>query len=307
MSEFAPSLRATLNLALAAALALVTLVSAAEAQQEAVVEQLAPVLAAEDSRSFQPALFRSALVAPDSMVRRLAATAAGRIGDPRATPLLVPLLSDPDSTVRVAAAFAMGLIRDTAGVQPLMDRITGLPPLDGPSAQEAITALAKIGGPRVGAFFGGILGGSVVPSREDRRPLLGQIVVESWRLGADAPVVALLPFLEDTAAGFRWRAAYTLGRVRAPAAPRPTDSSHRSRRPAGRRGGGHGAGADRGGKGAIQRPPGSPGGVGARGQRRVRRGGSQVADEHRLERARGGRRRRSRSRAGREPVVPVGP
>ena len=112
----------------------------------------------------------------------------------------------------------MGLLRDTAGAQPLMDRITGLPALDGPTAQEAITALAKIGGPRVGSFFGGVLGGSVVPSREDRRPLLSQIVLESWRLGPDAPVVALLPFLEDTAAGFRWRAAYTLGRVRARAA-----------------------------------------------------------------------------------------
>ena len=204
--------------ALLSGLALAAVAAPAPAQQEAVVEQLAPVLAAEDSRNFQPALFRSALVAPDSVVRRLAALAAGRIGDPRATPLLVPILSDPDSTVRVAAAFAMGLIRDTAGARPLMDRITGLPALDGPTAQEAITALAKIGGPGVGSFFAGILGGSVVPSREDRRPLLSQVVLESWRLGRDAPVVTLLPFIEDTAATFRWRAAYTLGRLGAPAA-----------------------------------------------------------------------------------------
>ena len=210
--------RAAVRVALLSGLALAAVVYAAPAQQEAVVEQLAPVLAAEDSRSFEPALFRSALVAPDSVVRRLAAMAAGRIGDPRATPLLVPLLSDPDSTVRVVAAFALGCIGDAAGAQPLMDRITGLPPLDGPTAQEAITALAKIGGPKVGGFFDGILGGSIVPSRQDRRPLLSQIVLESWRLGRDAPVVTLLPFLEDTAAGIRWRAAYTLGRVRAPAA-----------------------------------------------------------------------------------------
>jgi len=219
MSADSPlALRAAVRAALLSGLALAAAAAPAPAQQEADVEQLAQVLAAEDSRNFQPALFRSALVAPDSVVRRLAAMAAGRIGDTRATPLLVPILSDPDSTVRVAAAFAVGLIRDTAGAQPLMDRITGLPALDGPTAQEAITALAKIGGPRVGSFFAGILGGSVVPSREDRRPLLGQIVLESWRLGRDAPVVTLLPFLEDTAAGFRWRAAYTLGRLRAPAA-----------------------------------------------------------------------------------------
>ena len=193
-------------------------VAPVRAQQEAVVEQLAPVIAAEDSRNFQPGIFRSALVAPDSLVRRLAALAAGRIGDPRATPLIVPLLSDQDSTVRVAAAFALGLLRDTAGARPLMDRITGQPALDGPTAQEAITALAKIGGPGVGAFFDGILGGSIVPSRTEKRPILSQIVLDSWRLGADAPVAALLPFLEDTAAGFRWRAAFTLGRLGAPAA-----------------------------------------------------------------------------------------
>jgi len=197
---------------------LATGVAPAGAQQEAVVEQLAPVIAAEDSRNFQPGIFRSALVAPDSLVRRLAALAAGRIGDPRATPLIVPLLSDQDSTVRVAAAFALGLMRDTAGARPLMDRITGQPALDGPTAQEAITALAKIGGSGVGAFFDGILGGSIVPSRTEKRPILSQIVLESWRLGPDAPVAALLPFLEDTAAGFRWRAAFTLGRLGAPAA-----------------------------------------------------------------------------------------
>ncbi|MBA3317095.1 MAG: peptidylprolyl isomerase [Gemmatimonadales bacterium] len=217
-ADFRARLATVLRAALLAGLTFPGAPSSAPAQQEAVVEQVAPILAAEDSRNFLPALFRSALVAPDSVVRRLAATAAGRIGDLQATPLLLPLLSDADSTVRVAAAFALGLLRDTAAAQPLMDRITGLPALDGPSSEEALVALAKIGGPGVGRFFGGILGGSVVPSREDRRPLLSQIVLESWRLGPDAPTQALLPFLEDTAATFRWRAAYSLGRLRAPAA-----------------------------------------------------------------------------------------
>jgi len=216
--ETSLTLRLALRFLLPPAFALAAAVSPASAQQEAVVEQLAPVIAAEDARNFQPGTFRSALVGPDSVVRRLAAIAAGRIGDPRATPLLTPLLSDPDSTVRVAAAFALGLMRDTAGARPLMDRITGLPALDGPTAQEAITALAKIGGTAVGKFFDGVLGGSIVPSRDDRRPLLSQIVLESWRLGSDAPMVALLPFLEDTAAAFRWRAAFALGRLGAPAA-----------------------------------------------------------------------------------------
>ncbi len=194
------------------------LASPGSAQQEAVVEQLASVLAAEDARNFQPALFGSALVSPDSVVRRLGALGAGRIGDRRATSPVAAMLTDPDSTVRVAAAFALGLLRDPAGARPLMDRVTGVPALDGPTAVEAIAALAKIGGREVGGFFEGILAGSVVPTVEDRRPLVSQVVLESWRLGRDAPVVSLLPFLEDTSVGLRWRAAYTLGRLRAPAA-----------------------------------------------------------------------------------------
>jgi cyclophilin family peptidyl-prolyl cis-trans isomerase/HEAT repeat protein len=205
-------------LALAGCLALAASPATVSAQQEAVVEQLASVLAAEDARNFQPALFGSALVSPDSVVRRLAALGAGRIGDRRATSLVVPLLTDPDSTVRVAAAFALVLLQDPAGARPLMDRITGVPALDGPTSVEAITALAKIGGREVGTFFDGILAGSVVPTVEDRRPLVSQVVLESWRLGRNAPVVSLLPFLEDTLVGLRWRAAYTLGRLRAPAA-----------------------------------------------------------------------------------------
>jgi cyclophilin family peptidyl-prolyl cis-trans isomerase/HEAT repeat protein len=210
--------RLLLAFACAGSLVLPASPAPAAAQQEAVVEQLASVLAAEDARDFQRPLFGSALVSPDSVVRRLAALGAGRIGDPAATPLVVPLLSDPDSTVRVAAAFALGLLGDPAGAPPLMDRITGTPALDGPTAVEAITALAKIGGRRVGTFFEGILSGSVVPTVADRRPLVTQVLLESWRLGSDAPVVSLLPFLEDTSVSLRWRAAYTLGRIRAPAA-----------------------------------------------------------------------------------------
>ena len=59
------------------------------AQQSAIVEQLAPLLAAEDARDFQPELYRKALVSPDSVVRRVAAIGAGRIGNPAAVPLLV--------------------------------------------------------------------------------------------------------------------------------------------------------------------------------------------------------------------------
>ena len=190
----------------------------AAAQEQSAVEQLAPVLAAEDARDFRPELFRTALVAPDSLVRRVAAVAAGRIGDYRATPLLTRLLTDPDTTVRVAAAFALGLLRDSAAVPALIDRLTGLPALDGATAAEAVTALAAIGGPRSGEFFGAVLGGTVVLSQADPAPATTRLVEDAWRLGANAPVTGLLAFMEDTNPALRQRAVYTLGRLRAPAA-----------------------------------------------------------------------------------------
>lgn len=188
------------------------------AQEQTVVEELVPLLAAEDAREFQPDRFRRAMVAPDSLVRRVAVLGAGRIGDLRATPLVLPLLADRDSTVRVAAAFALGLLRDTAAVAPLIERLTGLPALDAPTAVEAVTALAKIGGRRSGEFFAGVLAGRVTLSQEDRTPARNQVLSEAWRLGDDAPVTGLLPFMDDTNAAPRLRAIYSLGRLHAPAA-----------------------------------------------------------------------------------------
>ena len=190
----------------------------AAAQEEAVVEQLAPVLAAEDARDWQPELFQRALLAPDSLVRRAAALAAGRIGDLRATPLLLRVLDQPDSTVRVSAAFALGLLRDSTAVEPLIQRLTGLPPLDTATASEAVAALAKIGGRRSADFFASVLGGKVTLSQTDPGPAISQMLLETWRLGPDAPGDALLPFADDTLREVRWRALFSLGRLRTPAA-----------------------------------------------------------------------------------------
>jgi cyclophilin family peptidyl-prolyl cis-trans isomerase/HEAT repeat protein len=190
----------------------------AGAQEEAIVEQLAPVLAAEDARQWQPELFQRALFAPDSVVRRTAAFAAGRIGDLRATPLLLQLLDQPDTTVRPAAAFALGLLRDSSALAPLIQRLTGLPALDSETANEAVTAVAKIGGRRSADFFASALEGKVTLSQVDPAPALSQMLLESWRLGTDARADALLPFADDTVQTVRWRALYSLGRLRDPGA-----------------------------------------------------------------------------------------
>ena len=208
------------------------IVSEIRAQEQAVVEQLAQVLAAEDARDWRQELFEAGLLAPDSVVQRVTSMAAGRIGDWRATPLLLRALEQPDSTVRVAAAFALGLLRDTAAVEPLIQRLTGLPPLDAFTAVEVVTALAKTGGKRSGDFFGGVLQGRTVLSQADPAPAITQILLESWRLGADAPADALLPFTRDTLQSIRWSAVYSLGRLKAPGAGNQLVASLRDADPA---------------------------------------------------------------------------
>ena len=75
----------------AALLLLAAAPAPARAQQpdEALVGELARVLAAADARVFDAALFREALRHPVASLRRQAALAAGRIGDAAAVDLLV--------------------------------------------------------------------------------------------------------------------------------------------------------------------------------------------------------------------------
>ncbi len=207
-------------------------VSEIRAQEQSVVEELAPVLAAEDAREWRQDLFEASLLAPDSVVQRVAAMAAGRIGDWRATPLLLRALEQPDSTLRVAAAFALGLLGDSAAVEPLIQRLTGLPPLDALTAVEVVTALAKTGGKRTGDFFAGVLQGRAVLSQVDPAPATAQILLETWRLGVDAPADALLPFARDTLQSIRWNAVYSLARLKAPGAGNQLVASLRDTDPA---------------------------------------------------------------------------
>ena len=197
------------------------------AQEQTVVEQLAPVLAAEDARDFQPTCsgarwWRRTRSCAGSAPRPPAGSAIS--ARPRSS---LPLLADPDSTVRLAAAFALGLLRDTAAVQPLIDRLTGLPALDASTAAEAVTALAKIGGRRSGDFFSGVLGGRLPLSQDDRQPAFHQILAEAWRLGPGRPGDRYCcRSWTIRALGPRLRAVYSLrspegARRRQPPAPRP--------------------------------------------------------------------------------------
>ncbi|MBK7783403.1 MAG: peptidylprolyl isomerase [Gemmatimonadetes bacterium] len=191
---------------------------AMRAQDAGTVETLARVLAAEDARRFEDRLLLRALSDPDSSVRAIAAVSAGRVGDPRAIALLAPALSDPDSQVQVAAAFALGLLRDTTAGPALVRRAQDGTHVSTPLALEMITAAARIGGRDGAGLVRGVLERTLWGDRSDADPLAWRAALESWRLGAAAPVDALIPMLQDPKEDARYGAAYSLGRLRVPAA-----------------------------------------------------------------------------------------
>ena len=198
--------------------------AAVQAQDEAVVEALAPILAAEDARNFDLGLYSRALENAEPLVRRTAALSLGRLGDSRGVPLLLARISDPDSTVQTNMLFALGLLADSSAAGPIIDRYTAEPALAPDPALEGITALARIGGPDAAIFFSGLLRGTAQFTVQD--PGLRQRAAEeAWRLGSQAPVGDLLPLTHDTAVGVRVGAVYSLSRLRArEAAPQFLDA-----------------------------------------------------------------------------------
>src|SRR3989454_88531 len=201
----------------ACSLALLLVATRAPAQQpdEVLVAELARLLAAADARALDPALLRGALGDPQPTVRRQAALAAGRIGDPGAVDLLVAALRDSDRAVQAAAAFALGMLKDPRAVEPLAALVRAVAPAQqGAPEVEAVTALAKIGGGGAARAPGGLLGSGSRPGIAPP-PAVSAALLEAWRLGAQAPIAALLGYAEDADADARWHAAYALGRLRA--------------------------------------------------------------------------------------------
>jgi len=197
--------------------ALLLLVPAALRAQgeEASVEILANILAAEDSRNLDEAMFRRALADPDSSVRREAVLALGRIRDPAALPLLAPLLRDPDSLVQSTTAFALGLLGDSAAAPLLLARARdGGLPLSGPTALEMVTAAARAGGSEGARFVSSVFDRSIFGNRDDQQYLVQRAALESWRLGARAPVDQLMGMTHATTEDARFAAIYSLGRLR---------------------------------------------------------------------------------------------
>ncbi len=187
------------------------------AQDEAAISTLAEVLAAEDARDARAEVLGRAVNDPDPLVRRVAAQAIGRIADPSNTALLLPLLEDPDTAVQTTAVFALGLFRDSANVARLLDRLTGDRPVAKETAQEAVAALARMGGSQAAEWMGRLLRGIGVPLTPDTLALLREAAGQAWRLRRDAPAGALVPLLDHDDLGVREGAWYSLGQLRHPA------------------------------------------------------------------------------------------
>jgi cyclophilin family peptidyl-prolyl cis-trans isomerase/HEAT repeat protein len=205
------------GLAIAALLAVAGAASPLRAQGGAEVEVMASVLAAEDARHYDEALLRRAAADPDSTVRRFAAIAAGRIGDPAAVALLTPLLTDTDTAVQVAAIFALGLLRDSTALPALVQRTRSQGWLASPAAFELVTAAARIGGPGGAGLIRDIMRGGILSDRADAPYLVARAAQEAWRLGRLAPVEDLLGMVQDSKIDTRLGAVHSLRLLRSPA------------------------------------------------------------------------------------------
>src|SRR5882762_8562316 len=184
--------------ALALSLTAVSLCGPAAAQRDqGVADELARLLAAADTRVYDTALFRETLHHSDPFVRRQAALAAGRIGDTQALDPLVAALGDSAPAVQAAAAFALGLLRQPRAIAALL--------AVAPVQPEAVTAIAKTGGDESAAALTDLLGSGASAPAVQRAALL-----EAWRLGARAPIAALMTHARNADPGARRNAVYAL-------------------------------------------------------------------------------------------------
>jgi cyclophilin family peptidyl-prolyl cis-trans isomerase/HEAT repeat protein len=185
---------------------------------EAVVGTIAHLLALSDGRQYDGGALAQALHADNLNVRVQAALAAGRIGDPQAVDLLIPVLTDSAVAVQASAAFALGLLKDARAVQPLLTLVRSVSPAaQGPREIEAVTALAKIGGVEGALAIRTILESAPL-GQASVAPVVSTALVEAWRLGARAPIPQLVGYADNADETARSRALYSLGRLRSASA-----------------------------------------------------------------------------------------
>jgi cyclophilin family peptidyl-prolyl cis-trans isomerase/HEAT repeat protein len=142
---------------------------------------LAEICQYEDRRTPVAQRFEEFTAHADPAVRRRAALALGRIGDPRSAPLLLRLLGDVDPDVRGEAVFAAGLAGDPA----LIDAVRGLLQDENPTVQGlAVQTLLRHGTAGDGAeALAGLLMNLAGDTGEGGP--LDAILGNAWRLEGD--------------------------------------------------------------------------------------------------------------------------
>ncbi len=169
------------------------------------------ILRLEDRREFGPELLRF-LASNDPSTRERAATAAGRIGDPRAVDPLAALLRDRDSSVRAAAAFALGEIEDSSAAVPLALLLRGESERDPRVRALSIEGLGKLKAARFASLCMAALSDTNAEVRD-------AAALASWQIPAPAAWSLLAQMAEGPGSEGRWKASYALTRMLGAAAP----------------------------------------------------------------------------------------
>jgi cyclophilin family peptidyl-prolyl cis-trans isomerase/HEAT repeat protein len=135
-------------LAAAGALALIAVPAEAAKRETASppaarIVRLGRLLELEDTRSLGGGEMERLLHDPDRGIRRRAALAAGRVGDPAVVPSLLDLMNDQESEVRQMAAFALGLVGDHAAVERLTAALADSAPAVRARAAEALGRIGE--------------------------------------------------------------------------------------------------------------------------------------------------------------------
>lgn len=150
------------------------------------VQRIVDVIEFADRKAFDPITFSDAASAEDPRVRRQAAYAAGRTGQPDARPTARHLLADADGMVASAAAFALGMLADTASVSTLSNRmLVRDSTFSVVVATAAATALGRIGTPDATETLRGFLLGIDSASAASAPGLVAAALLASYRAGVD--------------------------------------------------------------------------------------------------------------------------
>jgi len=187
--------------------------------------KLTRIVALEQARSAGSGELERYLSDSDASVRRRAALAAGRIGDPQQTVAVANLLNDRQPELRQMAAFALGLARDRGAIAPLRSALSDADP--GVRARAA-EALGRIGDPATAEDVARMLlaalprGARLITVRGDDPGSAADPWLE-LRLGlfalaalGDARVAERVLLLDGDARFDWWAAAYTASRLASP-------------------------------------------------------------------------------------------